>query len=71
MLIRMSDLFCFLILKLGPEVVFGNSTAVPVKGKSQDAFVVCTLFMVAMIMSWVGDRRELLSFHLSISKSNR
>lgn len=45
-LITMSDLFCVLILKLGPEVGFGNSTAGPVKGKSQDTFVVCNLFMV-------------------------
>lgn len=55
-LITMSGLFCVLILKLGPEVVFGNSTAGPVKGKSQDAFVVCSLFMA--LGDYVLDERQ-------------
>lgn len=56
MLITMSDLLCFLILKPGPEVVFGNSTARPVKGKSQDASVVCSLLMA--LSDYVLEERQ-------------
>lgn len=62
-LITMSDLLCVLILKLGPEVVFGNSTAGPVKGKSQDAFVVCNLFTA--LSDYVLDERQERAFEFS------